>query len=169
MTEFPLPRAVRIARVGENVALVSGVNYAFRSTTIISPDRRQLLRRRGAPPRAEGDSPPPCFGFWSIYPGRWESGKPAVGFPLFHPPSSPELWKCGNLARIWRDFQGARGKRGKPALGFPRFPQPRHFHSSPLSSSFRPAADGFTGPPSGRQTAGSSWPPPPGSLECSAR
>jgi PAS fold len=62
--------------------------------------------------------------------GRWESGKPAFGFPLFHPPSSPELWKCGNLACLWRDFQGARGKSGKPAVGFPRFPQPRHFHSS---------------------------------------
>ena len=61
---------------------------------------------------------------------RWESGKPAFGFPLFHPPSSPELWECGNLAVFWRDFQGARGKSGKPALGFPHFPQPRHFHSS---------------------------------------
>src|SRR5215471_7395319 len=61
---------------------------------------------------------------------RWESGKPAVGFPLFHPPSSSEMWECGNLAGFWRDFQGARGKSGKPVFGFPRFPQPRHFHSS---------------------------------------
>ena len=61
---------------------------------------------------------------------RWESGKPAFGFPLFHS-ASPELWECGTLACCWRDFQGARRKRGKPAFGFPRFPQPRHFHSSP--------------------------------------
>src|SRR5664279_526628 len=61
---------------------------------------------------------------------RWKSGKPAFGFPLFHPlrPSAP--WECGNLACLWRDFQGARGKRGKPAVGFPRFPQPRHFHGA---------------------------------------
>ena len=37
-------------------------------------------------------------------PGRWESGKPAFGFPLFHPPSWPELWECGNLACFRRDF-----------------------------------------------------------------
>jgi hypothetical protein len=35
-----------------------------------------------------------------------------------------------DLACVWRDFQGARGKSGKPAFGFPRFPQLRHFHSS---------------------------------------
>src|SRR6516164_1545238 len=63
-------------------------------------------------------------------PRRWESGKPAFGFPLFHPPSSPELWECGNLAVFWRDSQGARGKSGKPVFGFPCFPQPRHFHGS---------------------------------------
>jgi hypothetical protein len=26
------------------------------------------------------------------YSERWKSGKPAFGFPLFHPPSPPELW-----------------------------------------------------------------------------
>jgi hypothetical protein len=82
---------------------------------------------------AEGVSPlAACFlGIQEEEPGRWESGKPAFGFPLFHPPQSSELWECGNLAGLWRDSQGARGKRGKPAFGFPRFPQPRHFHSSP--------------------------------------
>src|SRR5262249_30414622 len=45
------------------------------------------------------------------------------------PPSSPELWECGNLAGCWRDFQGARGKSGKPVFGLstlstaPAFPQ----------------------------------------------
>ena len=69
-------------------------------------------------------------------PRRWESGKPAFGFPLFHPPSSPALGKCGNLACCWRDSQGARGNSGKPVFGFPRFPQPRHFHSALLSLCF---------------------------------
>jgi len=126
----------KTARVG--AAVLSGVNYFFRSATIIFPYQRQLLlRRRGAPPprwrararRAAG------FGFERQETGDhsrevgWESGKPAFGFPLFQA-ASPELWECGNLAAFWRDFQGARGKSGKPAFGFPRFPQPRHFHSS---------------------------------------
>ena len=71
--------------------------------------------------------------------GRWESGKPAFGFPLFH---RPRRRRCGNVGispAVWRDFQGVRGKRGKPAFGFPRFPQPRHFHSA-LASSGCPAA-----------------------------
>ena len=67
---------------------------------------------------------------------RWESGKPECGFPLSHPPSSPELWECGNRAVFRRDFQGARGKGGKPAFGFPGFPQLRHFHSSLCRSVF---------------------------------
>src|ERR1017187_5625306 len=67
---------------------------------------------------------------------RWESGKPDFGFPLSHPPSSPELWECGNRAVFRRDFQGARGKGGKPAFGFPGFPQPRQFHSSLCRSVF---------------------------------
>ena len=33
-----------------------------------------------------------------IYSGRWKSGKPAFGFPLFHPPSPPELWEFLSLA-----------------------------------------------------------------------
>ena len=54
----------------------------------------------------------------------WESGKPAFGFPLFHPPSSPELWKCGNLARSWRDFQGAVERGGSLLLAFHAFHSP---------------------------------------------
>ena len=61
--------------------------------------------------------------------GKW---KTCFWFSTFPPPSSSKLWECGNLARLWRDSQGARGKRGKPAFGFPRFPQPRHFHSFAL-------------------------------------
>jgi hypothetical protein len=97
------------------------------------PGRRKRgpLRLRGSAAAGEGEARPRgFFVLETVKPGRWESGKPAFGFPLFHPPSWPKLWECGNLACCWRDFQGARGKSGKPAFGFPYFPQPRHFHSS---------------------------------------
>jgi len=117
-------------------AHVSGVNYFSQSCCLTSecyPIGRCRGWRRGreAPPWP-GDSPPALLRlmFRDKESGRWESGKPAFGFPLFHPPSSSELWECGNLAGLWRDSQGTRGKRGKPACGFPRFPQDRHFHSS---------------------------------------
>ena len=79
--------------------------------------------------------------------GRWESGNPALGFPLSHGPQflfqsfdsghthePSELWKCGSLAFCAR-FPRSCGKGGKPAFGFPGFPQLRHFHSSPSLSS----------------------------------
>jgi hypothetical protein len=98
-----------------------GVNYFFRFATIIFPYQRQLLlRRRGAPPRAGAIAP------------RW-----GVCFLFSERASLSELWECGNLAAVGRDFQGARGKSGKPVFGFPRFPQPRHFHSSFLLKSIR--------------------------------
>ena len=56
--------------------------------------------------------------------GGGKGGKPALGFPLVHPPSPPELWKCGNLARSWRDSQGARGKGGSLRLAFHAFLSP---------------------------------------------
>jgi len=63
--------------------------------------------------------------------GRAKPARAARGFLRFEiRESSPELWKCGNLACSWRDFQGARGKGGKPAVGIPGFPQPRHFHNA---------------------------------------
>ncbi len=115
---------------------MSGVNYFFSLTTTISPGQRQLLLdslggAKRSPPGG-GRSPPAALFFRLRERGdswRWESGKPAFGFPLFHPPSSPELWKCGNLARCWRDFQGARGKSWKACLWLstlstdPAFPQ----------------------------------------------
>jgi len=39
-------------------------------------------------------------------PWRWEREKPAFGFARFHPPSSPELWKCGNLAAVGEISKG---------------------------------------------------------------
>src|SRR3954470_6152237 len=76
------------------------------------------VRRRGAPRvrRRAIARLAFCFGVERRESGRWESGKPAFGFPLFQPPSSSELWECGNLACSRRDFQGARGKSGKPAF-----------------------------------------------------
>jgi len=91
-------------------------------------DRKPPGSRKRGPVRLRGSAW--FFVLERVKPGRWESGKPAFGFPLFHPPSWPKLWECGNLACCWRDFQGARGKSGKLAFGFPCFPQPRHFHSS---------------------------------------
>ncbi len=65
-----------------------------------------------------------CFGFAQANrPCRreamWENGKPAFGFPLFQH-ASPALWECGNLVRIWRDFQGAVG-RGSLGLALHTF------------------------------------------------
>jgi hypothetical protein len=103
--------------------------------------KKEPLRGREAPPRRSCS-----FVERAIEAvGKWETGKPAFGFLLFHPPSSPELWEWGISLVFRRDFQGARGKSGKPAFGFPRFPQARHFHSSlllllKLRASYRRAA-----------------------------
>ncbi len=124
---------------------MSGVNYFFRSATITFPYQRQLLLRRRGAPQPRGRAQPaerPSFGLRGetgivVAKRGWESGKPDFGFPLFQT-ASPELWECGNLAWLWRDYQEARGKSGKPAFGLPRFPQPRHFHSSPGPRVFAP-------------------------------
>ena len=57
------------------------------------------------------------IGFEKEIVALWESGRPGVGFPLFHGPS--RLWECGNRAAISKDG----GKSGKPAFGFPGFPR----------------------------------------------
>ena len=45
--------------------------------------------------RAQGEARPPwLFRFLPISSGRWESGKPAFGFPLFH---GPRRRRCGNV------------------------------------------------------------------------
>jgi hypothetical protein len=156
-----------------------GVNYFFRSTTIIIPDQRQLLlelfgRRVAPPPRAGGEARPYLGFFFFLRErkkavGKWET---CFWFSTFPSASPPELWKCGNLARSWRDFQGARGKRGKPAFGFPRFPQPRHFHSSLrvfISPPASLAPPPIHSPRPAVPSVVSSWPPPLESSECSAR
>ncbi len=115
-----MPRkTIRVATdVQRQLFLLLDDNYFSRPTTITFCHLGRIeASARGRLPFRDGS-------------GRWECGQPAFGFPLFSSPSSPELWKCGNLARSWRDFQAARGKRGRPAFGFPRFPQTRHFHSS---------------------------------------
>ena len=69
---------------------------------------------------------------------RWESGKPAFGFPLFHPPSSPELWECGNLAGCWRDFQVGSWEEWE--AGFLAF---HAFHSPGISTALSFAQASF--------------------------
>ena len=46
-----------------------------------------------------------------------ESGKPAVGFPLFR--GSSGQWECGNRGAISK----GGGKGGKRVFGFPGFPR----------------------------------------------
>src|SRR5207244_12654199 len=70
--------------------------------------------------------------------GRWESGNPAFGFPLFHGPLSvPVLFwlppmarsrsrrggKVG-ISRLWRDFQGSVGAGENLLLVFAGFHAP---------------------------------------------
>jgi hypothetical protein len=80
--------------------------------------------------------------------GKWETCFWFSTFPSALVVGAVGMW---NLACLWRDFQGARGKRGKPVFGFPRFPQPRHFHGAPFSPSLPAAGQqcqlGFLHPP----------------------
>jgi NADH dehydrogenase len=104
----------QLQRLGVEVMTCQGRNESF-------PPRRSKrgpLRGREAPPAGRSCS------FVREESRRWESGKPALGFPLFHPPSSPELWECGNLAVFWRDFQGLVGRVGSLPLAFHAFHSP---------------------------------------------
>ncbi|MCU1292555.1 MAG: hypothetical protein JWP08_1405 [Bryobacterales bacterium] len=113
---------------------VFGVNYFFCLTTIISLDQRQLLltssagakRNRGA-----GGAARACL-FCSFLRRekrrRWESGKPALGFPLFHPPSRRS---CGNvgISPLWARFPRGSWEAWETCFWFstlstaPPFPQ----------------------------------------------
>ncbi len=98
---------LRYVTVQSQLFLLLDDNYFSRPTTITFCHLgRSEAYARGRLPFRDGS-------------GRWECGQPAFGFPLSPSPSSPELWKCGNLACSWRDFQAARGKRGRPAFGLP--------------------------------------------------
>src|SRR5579872_1158607 len=82
---------------------------------------------------ARGPEGPPSALSWEMKAGiivakrEWESGKPAFGFPLFHPRLA-ELWECGNLAAFAR-FPRGGGNGGKLAFQLstvstdPSFPQ----------------------------------------------
>jgi len=110
---------------------VSGVNYFFRSATIISPDRRQLLlRRRGAPPQAEGDSPPAPVFWFLVYisgaVGNWETCCWFSSFPSALAAGAVEMWESRpHLAR----FPRGSWKEGEARLWLstlstaPPFPQ----------------------------------------------
>ena len=151
-----------------------GVNYFFCLTTIISPDQRQLLltssagakRHRGA-----GGAARACL-FCSFLRRekrrRWESGKPALGFPLFHPPSRRS---CGNvgISPLWARFPRGSWEAWETCFWFstlstaPPFPQ--------LSSRWIWPGGQFTPLPlpPGLRPAVSSWPPPLDSSECSVQ
>ena len=101
---------------------MSGVNYFFALATIISPHQRQLLSNS-----LGGGEAPPSAAFLLCEKensGRWESGKPAFGFPLFHPPSSPELGECGNLACLLARFPRGSWKEWEAHLAFHAFHRP---------------------------------------------
>src|SRR3954454_16230619 len=53
--------------------------------------------------------------------GKWET---CFWFFTFPSASSPELWKCGNLACSWRDFQGPVETGGSLLLAFHGFHRP---------------------------------------------
>src|SRR6266849_2010786 len=56
---------------------------------------------------------------------KWESGKPAFGFPLFH--ASPGPWECGNRVAISKGW----GKQRETWFWFSSFSTARHFHGPP--------------------------------------
>jgi hypothetical protein len=60
----------------------------------------------------------------------WKSGKPACGFPLFHPGRRVAVGMWESRPPLAR-FPRGRGKRGKAVFAFPRFPRTRHFHGLP--------------------------------------
>src|SRR6202040_4460945 len=111
--------------------VMSALNYFFSLTKTIDDICSLPLRAaRGPRRRAEGEARPrPGFSFrekgdsW-----RWESGKPAFGFPLFHPPASAgavEMWESRVLCEISKE----RWEEGKSCLWIsplstvPPFPQ----------------------------------------------
>src|SRR4051812_43662278 len=62
--------------------------------------------------------------------GKWET---CFWFSTFPSASSSELWKCGNLACSWRDFQGPVETGGSLLLAF------HGFHRPVISTALRPA------------------------------
>jgi hypothetical protein len=151
-----------------------GVNYFFCLTTIISPDQRQLLltssagakRHRGAGGAARARLF--CSFLRREQERRWESGKPVLGFPLFHPPSRRS---CGNvgISPLWARFPRGSWEAWETCFRFstlstaPPFPQ--------LSSRWIWLGGQFTPLPlpPGLLPVVSSWPPPLYSSECSVQ
>ena len=77
--------------------------------------------------------------------GRWESGKPAFGFPLFHRPQLTKkpfieadkiavgavgMWESRGVGEIPK---GLWERVESLLLAFHRFHQPRHFHSAAVA------------------------------------
>ena len=144
------------------------------STILPINDNYSLTLRaaRSARRRAEGEARPrPGF----LVPGerdswRWESGKPAFGFPLFHPPASRR--SCGNvgISPVLGEISKGLWKEGEACFWLstlstvPAFPQlafPGAFFALLTVAVIRPRP---CFPP-----VDSSWHAPPGSSGCSAQ
>src|SRR6266513_2408907 len=156
--------------------LLSGVNYFFSSTTTISPYQRQLLfnalRRREAPAAGRRAKPARGPGFSFRRKGIRGGGKVGNLLLVFHFSIRLlplELWKCGNLACPWRDFQGAVERGGSLLLAF------HAFHSPVISTALFLACFWFwpptaiIRPPCCFPPVDSSWRAPPGNSGCSAQ
>src|SRR5947208_1765172 len=101
----------------------------------------QVRHFHSSPSELGGRSPPvgPRFSFWDkeMAVGKWET---CFWFSTFPSASSPELWKCGNLACSWRDFQGPVETGGSLLLAF------HGFHRSVISTALRPSSEGEARP-----------------------
>src|SRR2546428_11624084 len=97
---------------------------------------REVGARGAATPRAGGEARRRVlfFGFETEDSGRWESGKPAFGFPLFHRPRRRHCGNVGISPALGEISKGLVERVGSLLFGFPLFPQSRHFHSAVASS-----------------------------------
>src|SRR5260370_30197928 len=111
--------------VGFEVTPEASVNsFLFSSQLLHSFFALSLGRGQGAKRRRGGRRAKPArflFVFLSYMRTRWESGKPALGFPLFHGVVAGAVGMWESRLLLARFPRGC-GKRGKPAFGFPRFP-----------------------------------------------
>jgi hypothetical protein len=122
---------IYVKTVQRQLLLRADDNYFSRLTAITCYAARSAALGGGRSPLAawllildRGDS------------GRWKSGKPDCGFPLFHQPSSSELWECGNPAALAGFPRGSWKAREaclwlsslSTAPSFPRLPRSLRFH-----------------------------------------
>ena len=173
-----LAQAIRSSD-GMTELLVSGVNYFFWSTTIISPDQRQLLltSSAGAKRRRGRGAKPARVWLFSSFVLREKQQTGAVGkwktcfwFSTF--PSAPRRRSCGNVGispASGEISKGLVGSVGNLLLVF------HAFHSPAISTALFPsvfcfcANRRFIRSRPGFPLGDSSWRAPPGNSGCSAR